>query len=660
MASNTGFSVLSLFPLVKRGGGGGGGDVNVDNITLQKSNNTLSFKVKTASDKNKVWKVKTDGSWDLVNINEWKLVNTFDGEEGNTYTLYILTQDVTISGVKYVKGFYTWNEVDGFVLRLSDNEVFTDVGLNENLPTTDINDNTIYRKANYEYLHNGSELENEPVGYKILDTTNISVSSTGITIDDVETLWADLTGGIVESLITNDRLESAEFDEADFFNYDTTLYDIATNFEREIAYRLYHNPTKTTDGYIQIGGGSGGEILIDNETIVKNSDNELEAKAIISVGTGSLPTNNIKDAIYLKTEVVTYEDEEEVEHTFSMVKFFVRKNNAWDSMSKIELTEEQYSHLSQAQKEDGTLYIFEGTPQATLTYATLPDKPTINGIVVVGNLTLADLSLYSRNEIDSLLANKGTAEFVNEMPQTTQPLTWYYSKKFINGTDVPNDKRALYITDKDNVIHYMGIVGDIDLSEYYTKAQTDVELAKKQDKLTDSDETSNLTDNSKFSLVDSDSKTNKKWLLSKLWDYIKGKITEIYLPVGSVVLNKGTNPSTNFGGTWQLLTTGTKALYLDATAGTFVNEELPNIKGKIGSNGQWDTPSSRGGVEVARTGAFSSSEVNDGGRLQEGSSGTAYKTFNITFDASKSNSVYKNNGKVRAEGITICAWERTA
>ena len=110
-------SIFSIFS--KKGGGGGGGDANVDNITLQKVGDTLSFKVKTSGDKNKVWKVKTDGTWNLANINEWKLVPTFVGEEGNTYTLYCLTEDVTISNVKYPKGFYTWDSENGFVARSS-------------------------------------------------------------------------------------------------------------------------------------------------------------------------------------------------------------------------------------------------------------------------------------------------------------------------------------------------------------------------------------------------------------------------------------------------------------------------------------------------------------------------------------------------------------
>lgn len=510
-----------------KGGGGGGGDVNVDNVTLQKENDTLSFKVKSASDKEKVWKIKSDGTWDLSNINEWKAVSTFVGLTGNTYTLYILTQDTTYEEETYKVGFYTWDEVDGFVLRSSDSEVFTDVGINENLPTTDINDMTIYRKAYYEYKHNSTKLENEPVGYKILDTTNISVSSTGITIDSVETLWDDLTDVIVEGLITNDRLESAEFDEADFFNYDTTLYDIATNFEREIAYRLYHNPTATVGKYILIGGGSSEEVLIDNETITENSSNELQANAIIDLGNNDFPTTSIlTKTYYRKSQTVSYVVEE-VSKSFTMTKMFLYENGSWVSYSEIKLTQEEYDNLPNSMKIDNTTYIVDGNNDLITqwVYGTLEGKPVINGITLNGRLTLEDLDLYSRDEIEALLAQKGSAEFVNQLPATLVQQVWYYSKKYADNTDVPDDKRALYIVDKNDVLQYMGVVGDVDLSNYYTKSQIDDKLDLKQDEITDSDVTSDLTDNSKFSLVSATNKTNQKWTFAKIWDWITGKLS---------------------------------------------------------------------------------------------------------------------------------------
>ena len=172
---------------------------------------------------------------------------------------------------------------------------------------------------------------------------------------------------------------------------------------------------------------------------------------------------------------------------------------------------------------------------------------------------------------------------------------------------------------------------------------------EKQDKITDS-ALSSIDDSTTVSSVSATDKTNKTFVLSDLWDYIKGKITEVYYPVGAVVLNMGTNPSESFGGTWELLATGTKALYLDSTAGTAVSEELPNIKGG-------DIPMELSNADGKWKGALKLTK-QDSNRSPQWSGSDGWG--NLSFDASKSNSVYKNNGKVRAEGITVCAWKRTA
>ena len=173
-------------------------------------------------------------------------------------------------------------------------------------------------------------------------------------------------------------------------------------------------------------------------------------------------------------------------------------------------------------------------------------------------------------------------------------------------------------------------------------------LEGKQDKLSNAPAYSTPLDSDALcDVVLSDNKV-KHITFANIWTWIKGKITSTFYPVGSIVLNMGTDPSSTFGGTWQLLATGTKALYLDSVAGTTVNEELPNIKGEYtleltgnaGSNGAFKNTKEAGNRSPNWEGS------NSWGKLK--------------FDASKSNSVYKDNGKVRAEGITVCAWKRTA
>lgn len=187
-----------------------------------------------------------------------------------------------------------------------------------------------------------------------------------------------------------------------------------------------------------------------------------------------------------------------------------------------------------------------------------------------------------------------------------------------------------------------------DKATTYDKTEVDTLLTNKQDKIEDTTEQT-ITDNDYLS--DLNGTSNKRYGVAAIWNFIKGKITQIYYPIGSVVFNMGTNPSTNYGGTWELLADGTKALYLDSTAGTTVNEELPNIKFDMS------------GLRFRALSDFSASGAITINYITQaiGCSGSTNRAITgIHFNANKGNSVYKDNGHVKAEGITICAWKRTA
>lgn len=193
-------------------------------------------------------------------------------------------------------------------------------------------------------------------------------------------------------------------------------------------------------------------------------------------------------------------------------------------------------------------------------YNELTDKPKLNNITIRGSLSLQDINVYSIDEVNDLLADKAQAEFVDQLPTTPEENTWYYSKKFQDGTDVPNDKRALYIVLEDiTVYNYMGIVGDIDLTDYYNKTEVDNKvfdltvnnfrrgvittritdtvtnstiptgsavrsaLATKQDTLINSDQYTAPSDTDKLSFVSG--VTNNRWTFAKIWEWIVGKLT---------------------------------------------------------------------------------------------------------------------------------------
>lgn len=200
-------------------------------------------------------------------------------------------------------------------------------------------------------------------------------------------------------------------------------------------------------------------------------------------------------------------------------------------------------------------------------YNELTDKPKLNNITIRGSLSLQDINVYSIDEVNDLLDDKANAKFVNQLPASPTKNTWYYSKKFQDGTDVPNDKRALYIVLEDVLVYnYMGVVGDIDLTDYYTKNEVDNKvslvynkvfdltttnfrngvlltrisdaasnstiptgsavrsaLAAKQDTLIASDIYTAPSDTDKLSYVSG--VTNNRWTFAKIWDWIVSKLT---------------------------------------------------------------------------------------------------------------------------------------
>jgi hypothetical protein len=211
------------------------------------------------------------------------------------------------------------------------------------------------------------------------------------------------------------------------------------------------------------------------------------------------------------------------------------------------------------------------------------------------------------------------------------------------------------------------LVLDTDIAQITTN-KTDIANLKeeKQDKLTDST-LSTVDGDTNVSEVSASSKTSKSFTLNTLWTFIKSKITEVYYPVGSVVLNMGTNPSESFGGTWELLDTGTKALYLDSTAGTAVSEELPDPQITLGNAGETKLGDSNTKMIFFK---YTESGANKWGykydstteKMQQIKEINAPVTTasNHTHTATIGNSTYSNGGNVRAEGITVCAWKRTA
>lgn len=139
--------------------------------------------------------------------------------------------------------------------------------------------------------------------------------------------------------------------------------------------------------------------------------------------------------------------------------------------------------------------------------------------------------------------------------------------------------------------------------------------------------------------------------------YEKGLIDLIY-PVGSIIINDGTNPGSYLTGTtWNLYATNYQVVYAHQTAGTTVSEQLPNITGNLG---EIRIASNVSGRAPTKSGALSGSSTNNYDWAFTQQSSVVGAALSVNFDASKSSSVYTNNGKVRPAGITACYWKRVS
>lgn len=120
-------------------------------------------------------------------------------------------------------------------------------------------------------------------------------------------------------------------------------------------------------------------------------------------------------------------------------------------------------------------------------------------------------------------------------------------------------------------------------------------------------------------------------------------------PVGSIYISAdGSDPNTLFGGTWTQLDDGYYLRASSSGAGDTLDEELPNVKGQTAlelANNQ----SQNGALKITK---------QSGSRSPNWSGDRSWGT--LYFDASKSNSVYKDNGKVQPKSYKVAVYKRVS
>ena len=127
-------------------------------------------------------------------------------------------------------------------------------------------------------------------------------------------------------------------------------------------------------------------------------------------------------------------------------------------------------------------------------------------------------------------------------------------------------------------------------------------------------------------------------------------------PVGSIYQStNSTSPAALFGGTWEQIASERVLMGASSShkAGTTVKAGLPNITGT--ANGgvlSMSTPSSDG--------AFGGTGYNTSTRHGGGDIGDWFKTYNRTFDASKSNAIYGASNTVQPAAYYVYIWHRVS
>lgn len=249
---------------------------------------------------------------------------------------------------------------------------------------------------------------------------------------------------------------------------------------------------------------------------------------------------------------------------------------------------------------------------------------------------------FDKDETLDLLEQKSAAQFVNELPATLADNTWYYSKKYADGTDVPNDKRALYAKDSLGVTQYLGVVGDVDLTDYQTKLSAQSVLT--------------VTESTKLSGLDLTTHKSMDFTVDLLTQYVANK----FFPVGSLYTTASSdNPNTILGvGTWEIVATNRVLWGVDAstTAGTELEEQLPNMKGTLGGVVTYNKSSTTG----VGTGVFSQSKGESSNPSVNQQSGATMGFTKFDFNAFYSSPTYKDNATVRPAAYTVHIWKRTA
>lgn len=304
----------------------------------------------------------------------------------------------------------------------------------------------------------------------------------------------------------------------------------------------------------------------------------------------------------------------------------------------------------------------------TKNYSKLINKPSLNGQVLQGNVSLDTLSLYNKSEVKRLVDAVSQIRLVTTMPADPEPNMTYYVG--------PNPDTLLYDVVLVNGAKQQIRMGTTQFGQYKSGPGINVRPDNTININTDDvsvyidsegNIASSLDGEALPAFIGATSSTpgqkglTPKPLAGQQNNLLRGdsswvNIIDAVYPVGAIFLTYDniTTPNVMFPGTtWDQLASGYALWNDDDGGGGAIEAGIPNITGAMGS-----IRGLTGFGNSVVTGAFymySDSSLSYRVTDQvEGGNSTMY------FDASRSSPIYGSSNTVQPPAIKICAWRRAA
>ena len=437
--------------------------------------------------------------------------------------------------------------------------------------------------------------------------------------------------------------ENYHYEKNDFIQHDYSLYCAkedftATTFENDLQNNLLELAVRNT---LQ---------TITFSTAFINDSNEQDINANLVRDGGSVIEPNYKldfinfDSLSRKANTARYIDLEMDNNTYRITaKLKNDKGEVIATSNVIDLPSES-TVVNAKVSEDGNNLIL-----------TLRSGQDVS-------VSLGKMLSNLQEKITS--SNKLPSDLVSDENQANKFVTEQEKTNIANNTNARHSHSNKSTLDKITEDHLTRI-GKAVQDEDFENAMADAYRIK-QDKITETigceikevdilDEHDEVVDTKTVLEVDKYNSSSKPLgflTLADVENYIKQRELS-KVPPGHIIqtINANYNPNNEYtGSTWRKFKDG--IYFSSGNVAEHRGEQLPNIKGAINNlyvKGDRKT--------VTMTGALKKSTVNNnnygGTREQAGTVLTG-----ITFDASDSNSIYTNNGKVRPNTYTTYSWIR--